>query len=193
MAVTRLRVQNEQGVAILAVMVVLIIMTALGMAALTITNMETLSANYTRTNEAGVQAAESCVQTGINVIQQSLSAGGVPATLVWPNGPVVNAADLEPEVLLTRLGDPDVAVGAAAAPDLRMSVPLVNPVYNVVGDIDKDFVKIAGGGEFGAADYATFFRVNCFAQSIVSGAVSNVQAEYYCFTAKGDQQCKRRL
>lgn len=193
MAVTRLSVKNERGVAILAVMVVLIIMTALGMAALTITNMETLSASYSRTNEAGVQAAESCVQTGINVIQQALAAGSVPATLVWPNGPVVNAADLEPEVLLTRLSDPDVAMGAAAAPDLRMNVPVVNAAYSVVGDIDKDFVKISGGGEFGGADYATFYRVSCFAQNIMTGSVSNVQAEYYCFTAKGDQQCKRRL
>lgn len=186
-------VSNERGVAVLAVMVVLILMTALGIAAITMTNMESTSAGYSRTNEAGVQAAEACVQTAANVIQQVLNAGAVPGTLVEPAGPVVNAANLAPEILLLNTNNPDVAVGPAAAPNIRMNVPAVNPVYVAAGDIDKDFRKSSGGG-FGdpTTVVETFYTINCFATNMTTGAVTNVRGEYYCYVTGGDQACKRK-
>ncbi len=186
-------VENQSGIALLAVMVILTMLTALGIAAITMTSMENTSAGYARTNEAGVQAAEACVQTGTQVIQQVLNAGAVPATLVQPAGPIVNAANLSPEILLLNTNNPDVPIGPAAAPNLQMNLPAVNPVYLVNGDIDKDFRKSSGGG-FGEATNVTetFFTINCFAQNIATGAVTNVRAEYYCYVAGGDQTCKRQ-
>ena len=188
--------KDERGIALLAVMVILIMLTALGIAALTMSSMDNLSAGYTRTNEAGVQAAEACVQTGAQVIQQVLNLGTVPATLLFPAGPVVNTAALEPEILLLNTNNPDVAfdmaLGAAANPNLRMDVPTVNPTYRVFGDIDKDFRKQTGSGEFGKATIETFFTINCFAQNTVTGSITNVRGEYYCYTGEGDQGCKRQ-
>ncbi len=184
--------RNQRGIAMLAVMVILVMLTALGIAAITVTSLENTSAGYTRTNEAGVQAAESCVQTGAQVIQQVLDSGAVPPGLVWPVGPVVNAANLQPEILLLNTNNADVAIGPAAAPNLRMMVPAVNPIYQVTGDIDKDFRKQSGSGEFGKATIETFFTINCFAQNQATGTVVNVRGEYYCYTGEGDQGCKRQ-
>ncbi|GKS59930.1 hypothetical protein YTPLAS18_34570 [Nitrospira sp.] len=186
------QIANEQGIALLAVMVILIMLTALGIAAITMTSMENTSAGYTRTNEAGVQAAEACVHTGAQVIQQVLNLGSIPATLALPAGPVVNTAALQPEILLLNLNNPDFAIGAGATPNLQMNVPTVNPVYLVTGDIDKDFRKQTGSGEFGKATIETFFTINCFAQNIATGSVTNVRGEYYCYTGEGDQGCKRQ-
>lgn len=183
---------TEQGIATLAVMVILVLMTALGIAALTVTNMESTSAGYSRTNEAGVQAAEACVQTGVQVIQQVVLARMVPATLQVPAGPVPAAAmaTLAQELVLLDTNNADVPIGAGASPDLIMAVPVVGPVYQVAGDIDKQYRKIQGS--FGDSVVETFYRINCFAQHTSTGAVTNVQAEYYCYAASGDQTCKRK-
>lgn len=185
-------IKSQRGVAMLAVMAILVMLTALGIAAITVTSMENTSAGYARTNEAGVQAAEACVATGAQVIQQSLNLGSVPATLVLPAGPVVNAAALTPEILLLNTNNPDTPIGPAAAPNIQMNVPTVNPVYLVNGDIDKDFRKQTGSGEFGAGTIETFYTINCFAQNIATGTVTNVRGEYYCYTSEGDQGCKRQ-
>ena len=184
--------ENDRGVAMLAVMAILVMLTALGIAAITVTSMDNTSAGYARTNEAGVQAAEACVETGAQVIQQSLNLGAVPATLVLPAGPVVNAANLQPEILLLNTNNPDVAIGPAAAPNIQLNVPTLNPAYLVNGDIDKDFRKQSGSGEFGAGTIETFYTINCFAQNIDTGTVTNVRGEYYCYTSEGDQGCKRQ-
>lgn len=189
---TTSQIGSEQGVALLVVMVILIMLTALGIAAITMTSMENTSAGYTRTNEAGVQAAEACVHTGAQVIQQVLNLGSIPATLALPAGPVVNTAALQPEILLLNTNNPDLAIGAGATPNLQMNVPTVNPAYLVTGDIDKDFRKQTGSGEFGKATIETFFTINCFAQNIATGSVTNVRGEYYCYTGEGDQGCKRQ-
>ncbi len=185
---------NERGIATLAVMVILVLMTALGIAALTVTNMESTSAGYSRTNEAGVQAAEACVQTGVQVIQQVVMARMVPATLQVPAGPVPAAAmaSLAAELVQLDTNNADVPIGAGASPDLIMAVPVVGPVYQVAGDIDKQYRKVQGSFGDSSSVVETFYRINCFAQHISTGAVTNVQAEYYCYAASGDQTCKRK-
>jgi hypothetical protein len=53
-------VNNQQGIALLTVMLMLLILTILGIASITVTSMENRMAGFFRTTEAVVAAADSC-------------------------------------------------------------------------------------------------------------------------------------
>lgn len=188
---------NERGVAMLAVMIILVLMTALGIAALTITSMENTSAGYARSGEAGVQAAESCVETAVNVIGTVIDMGSIPAGLTHVGspgpgqGPIpsAQAAGLAAEISLADYNNADQPIGAAAQPDLVINVPQVAPQYRVVGDIDKQFRKLVG--ESSNPDMDIHFRVTCVSQHLTTGTMSTVQAEYLCIKSNQDTTCKR--
>ena len=64
------RLNDERGMAFLTVMMVLLMLTVLGIAAITVTGVENNMAGLQRTMEASANAAESCLGTGANIIQQ---------------------------------------------------------------------------------------------------------------------------
>ena len=74
--------KNQQGIALLTVMLMLMILTILGIASITVTSMENRMAGFFRSTEAVVAAADSCEGLAANIIQQTLSPPGVlPAPL----------------------------------------------------------------------------------------------------------------
>jgi hypothetical protein len=156
--------------------------------------------------EASANAAESCLGTGANIIQQVfLPENGtqIPAALLdngSPPGPVPNTNKmvLENELIGNPENHVDVPTGPGAAPNLRMTV---GP-YAVAGDIDRLYVKIrAGSGQqqFAAYDGAgvgagsngvdAYFRISCVATETATGTESRVSAIYACsLTGDGCQK-----
>ena len=135
------QVRGERGVSLITVMMVLFIMTLMGISILAITGFERQIASSVSSNEASTDAAESCVSTGANVLQQSLQAHAVPAALLSnavPPGPVpfTNLAVLNGE-MITDGGNPDFPIGAGSVPNLAMTVGN----YQVFGDIDRLYLK----------------------------------------------------
>ena len=63
------QVKGEQGMSLITVMMVLLIMTLMGISILAITGSERQIAGSVSASEASVDAAESCVSTGANVLQ----------------------------------------------------------------------------------------------------------------------------
>ena len=97
----RVGVKNQRGIALLTVMLMLLILTILGIASITVTSMENRMAGFFRSTEAVVAAADSCEGLAANIIQQTLSPPGVlPASFIAPTGPVpaANATTLYAEV-----------------------------------------------------------------------------------------------
>jgi Tfp pilus assembly protein PilX len=85
-------------------MMVIFIMTLMGISILAITGSERQIAGSVSASEASTDAAESCVSTGANVLQQSIQAHAVPAALLSnavPPGPVplANLAVLNGEMM----------------------------------------------------------------------------------------------
>ena len=204
------RLSNERGMAMLTVVMVLLMLTVLGIAAITASSLENNMAGLQRTVESAGQAAESCLGTGANVILQTLlpeNGAAIPAVLVAPAGPVV-ATNNNPTILGNEImGNPenniDVAVGVgptglAAAPNIQMSV---GP-YNVVGDIDRLYIKLrAGSGQqqFAAYDGTgvgagsngsdVYFRITCIATNTATGTENRVSSLYACaLTGDGCQK-----
>jgi len=97
----RTALRNQRGIALLTVMLMLLILTILGIASITVTSMENRMAGFFRSTEAVVAAADSCEGLAANIIQQTLSPPGVlPATFIAPAGPVptANATTLYAEI-----------------------------------------------------------------------------------------------
>ena len=73
-------VANELGIALLTVFLMILLLTVLGIAAITITGLENRMAGFFRTTEAAATAAQSCEGTAANIIQQTIvPPGQLPA------------------------------------------------------------------------------------------------------------------
>lgn len=198
----------DRGIAMLTVMLLLLMLTALGVAAITVTGLENRMAGFAMTNETATTAAESCLSTAVNVIQQTMDNGGVPGSLLNPTNPTggtagpvpgSNQAKLTQEILGQADNDPDVADGTAVAvPNVDMT-PSVGS-YKVWGDIDRLYAKPKSGGslQFAAgaegkgsvAEIDIYYRVACLAKNQATGTASSVNAIYAC-SVSGDS-CQKR-
>lgn len=211
---------NQNGVAFLTVVFALLILTVLGIASITVTSLENRMAGFVRNSEAGVIAAESCMGTAVNVIQQTMVPPGVlPAAFLdnaVPPGPVpnLNGPTLQAEILGQPLpapaapntpseNNPDVAIGAGAVPNLSLSGPLAVGAFAVTGDIDRMYARpksgsgmqqFAGYDSQGAINAGVDFmyQINCWARNVPTGTTSHIAAVYSC-TATGESCQKKPL
>src|SRR5437868_12005216 len=101
--------RSEEGIALVTTLVILLIMTVLGMGAVAVTGLENRIAGFQRTGESATSAAESCLGTSVNIIQQTIAAASVPAAFVSGAGPVPTAAETGANPTLTQeiLGQAD--------------------------------------------------------------------------------------
>jgi Tfp pilus assembly protein PilX len=204
--------ENQQGIAMLSILMLLLILTVLGIGAMTITGIENRVAGFASSMEASSAAADACIATGVKVIQQvqdPTNGTSVPTTLLdsqIPPGPVpaANKTQLENEIN----GDqtPDAPIGPPFPPGIAAAVPnLVQTVgaYSVVGDIDFLYRKqrAGSGQQFGAAYDGTsvgagaggtdlFYSVDCVATNTATGMSSRIAAVYSCLYNEG---CTRKL
>jgi len=206
--------ENQQGIAMISILMLMLILTVLGIGAMTITGLENRVAGFASSMEASSAAADSCIATGVKVIQQVLdvsNATSVPTALLdnqTPPGPVPssNKAQLEKEingdptaVADAPIGPPFPAGIAAAVPNLVQTVG----AYSVAGDIDFLYRKqrAGSGQQFGAAYDGTavgggaggmdmFYSVDCVATNTATGMSSRIAAIYACLYNEG---CTRKL
>ena len=179
---------NQRGVALLTVMIIGLIMTILGIAAITVSGLETRMSGFVRTNAVVSTAAESCEGTAVNIIQQTLYYGLIqPAFLdnAATPGPIpaANSATLFSEISGQPLPSPPAAPNTIAENynDSATTTPnlqLTNiPGYTVRGDIDRMYKHLKEGqGELKEIVY----RITCVATNVATGSASTVTSVYKC-------------
>ena len=123
--------------AFLTVMLLLLVLTVSGIAALTVAGLENRMAGYARIGEAAASAAESCLGTGVNVITQTLDQGNLPNALLdnaVPAGPVPmsNQTKLRQEIMNQAPAD----LMCPLRRQIWCSLYREIPNYTVNGDID---------------------------------------------------------
>ena len=198
----------------LSILMLMLILTVLGIGAMTITGLENRVAGFASSMEASSAAADACVATGVKVIQQVLDVSNgtsVPTALLSnqvPPGPVpsTNKTQLELEIN----GDPTAAADAPIGPPFPAGITAAVPnlvqtvgAYSVVGDIDMLYKKqrAGSGQQFGAAYDGTavgggaggvdmFYSVDCVATNTATGTSSRIAAIYSCLYNEG---CTRKL
>ncbi|NGZ01771.1 MAG: hypothetical protein CV090_01820 [Nitrospira sp. WS238] len=187
--------RNEHGTSFMTVMLLILIIGALGVAALTMTGMENSMAGALRMVEEGTDAAEACVGTAVRAIRLTIEdpdMTGPAATLIAPQGPVPasNQAVFSQEINGTLRNNSDIAIGAGNAPNLVMNVN----GYVVNGDIDFLYSKRRTGSDFADPDkptYDQYYRVDCLAANAATGATSRVIATFDCLNTTGEGCVKR--
>ena len=188
---------GQDGVALLTVMMMLLIMTIVGIAALTTTGLENRMAGFTRTGESAATAADSCMGVGANIIRQALmpaNAAAIPAPFLAtaaPPGPVpaANAVILHDEIY----GRDAAGVSTKNSPDTAAGVPNLVLAINgfaVSGDIDYLYNEntVATGGAI-----TTYYRINCVATNVAAGTSSSVTAVYACILTAGSTECSKKF
>lgn len=205
--------RNEQGIALLSVLMVMLMMTVLGIGALTMTGLDNRVAGFASSMEASSAAAEACIQTGVKVIQQVKENDGVmPAALgnnQNPPGPIPvqewssAKAQLEAEISGVGAIAVDTPIGPPFPDGVTVAVPnLVQTVgaYSVVGDIDYLYKRQRPGmgaerhsgyhapysGVNGGVDL--MYRVDCVATNVTTGMRSRLTAVYACLENEGCQR-----
>jgi hypothetical protein len=206
--------ENQQGIAMLSILMLMLMLTVLGIGAMTITGLENRVAGFASSMEASSAAADACIATGVKVIQQVLDVSNgtsVPTALLdnqIPQGPVpsTNKTQLEKEIIGDSTAVADAPIGPPFPAGITAAVPnLVQTVgaYSVAGDIDRLYLKArAGSGQqFGAAYDGTavgsgsggvdiFYSVDCVATNTATGMSSRIGAIYSCLYNEG---CTRKL
>ena len=189
--------KDQRGMTMLTVVMFMIILAMVGIGSLTISSLENRIAGFSRTAEAASAAAESCVGTGVNVIQQTLNAGTLP--LAFSPTPVTAANAglyglLQQEIMGQRDNDADTATLASA----DMSVTING--YTVMGDIDRLYVAPIPGAslEFGAAydkggggSVFVYYRIDCISSQTATGATSRLTAVYACVVT--GESCQKQI
>jgi len=210
------RIAGEQGIAMLTVILIMLIMTTLGLTAIAVTALETRMAGNVLGQETAIAAAESCVGTAVNIIQQTIAVSGDDTALAsyyGTGGPIPSSSawtTLKREIMgfpdssnNPTENSPDVALtstGAVSAPNTQVTV---GP-YTVYGDIDRLYVRakagsgiqshagnegIGGGTTGGGAD--VYYRVDCTAQNVAVGNANRIVAVFAC-NLTGDA-CQKKL
>jgi Tfp pilus assembly protein PilX len=179
-----------------------VILTIIGITSITTTGIENRMAGFGRTGEGGTSAAESCMQTAVKIIQQTIDNGSLPATFLDnanPAGPVPNgnSATLQAEIM----GQSDNNADAAdAAPNMVATIDN----FTARGDIDRLYavpkaggsLQFAGGYEGTAGGSAgggvdIMYRVDCTATNTATSTRSRITAIYAC-TATGET-CQKKI
>src|SRR2546425_8819052 len=142
--------KREDGIAMLTVLMLTLILTVIGLAAITSTSLDIKMAGGERVRESSVNAAEACMSSGVQIIQQTLANGAIPATLTGaganpsitlPLGTAPGQNPLQAEIMGQSDGNPDSAdptVGSTRNAVLTIST------YTVNIDIDRSEERRVG-------------------------------------------------
>lgn len=188
---------GQDGVALFTVMMMLLIMTVIGIAALTTTGLENRMAGFTRTGESAATASDSCMGVGANIIRQVLmpaNAAAIPLSFLStaaPPGPVpvTNAVILHDEIYGMNAAE----VSTKNSPDTAAGVP--NLVLNINGftvNGDIDFLYNEHTAGTGGAT-TNVYGINCVATDVVAGTSSSVTAVYACTLVAGSTECSKKF
>ena len=193
---------DERGVALLTVMLIMLMLTVMGVAAMTVSSVENKVAGIQRTTEAAGTAAESCLGTGANIIQQTIDAGSLPDAFKntsSPAGPVpaANAATLGGEIMGQADNYGDTAEGS---PNMQMTAGS----FSVKGDIDRLYAKAMSGGSqvfagayegygqgAGSGGVEIYYRITCVASLTATGTSSKTSSVYACVTT--GESCQKKF
>ena len=188
-------IANQQGIALLTVLLMILLLTVLGIAAITITGLENRMAGFFRTTEAAAAAAQSCEGTAANIIQQTIvPPGQLPASFLdssIPAGPVpaANGPTLQSEITGATLPSPPAAsAGLASENNGDAASPVgANLVLNningfaVYGDIDRLYIHNKPGMDpTKEGGQEILYRITCVATNAATGASSTVTSVYGC-------------
>jgi Tfp pilus assembly protein PilX len=199
------RLEVQDGIAMLTVMLLMLMLTVLGVAAITVSGLEINMAGMQRSTEAASVAAESGIGTAVNILRQTIDDGSIPAGYIGGSNPVPTAsanpstgASLADEINGRSDNDAD---SVTASPDLVL--PSVG-AFTVSCDIDRLYSRTKSGSAImfasaydgvgagaGGGGVEFVYRIDCLATNTATNTNSRTVAVYSCnFTS---ETCQKKI
>ena len=203
----------------LTVLMLAIILTVIGIAAITTTSLDLWMAGGERMRESTVASEEACLSSGVAIIQQVLENATMPANFMAVGAnPVIPAFGAPPLNQLVNkimggyegLADPDTADPALVGTlSYSPNAVLTLPAYRVSMDIDRLYKRhvVGGPAEFGeGVNIEILYRITCYAwtpttagavkpaptlATDVNAVMGNISAVYVCYM-RGPDRCQRQ-
>ncbi|HEY3198293.1 MAG TPA: hypothetical protein VGJ57_09785 [Nitrospirales bacterium] len=191
--------RREDGIAMLTILMLTLILTVIGIAAITTTTMDLKLAGGELMRETSMNTAEACVSTSVQIIQQTLANSNIPASLlaadpnvqIFPN-PL--RSEIMGEANFDQLNDTADFQNPLVAPNVK----LLMGGFTVNIDIDRLFIRPIPGGTLKAADgyssgvpsFEILYRISCYSSG-GSGSIGYITGVYACPLDKG--VCRRQI
>jgi Tfp pilus assembly protein PilX len=213
---------REGGIAMLTVLMLTVILTVIGIAAITTTTLDLRMAGGERLRETSVNASEACVSSAVQIIQQTLANAAIPTLLLpgasanpcignfntgtgacttKPLGTGVGQNPIQAEIMGQSDENADSADPGlgAASPNAVLSLGS----FTVNMDIDRLYAKPQSGGSLafgagsegtgGAASIEILYRIDCFARNNTGATqVAGRVTGVYACVATGES-CQRKI
>jgi Tfp pilus assembly protein PilX len=198
--------RREDGIAMLTILMLTVILTVIGIAAITTTTMDLKLAGGERLREGSINTAEACLSTSVQIIQQTLANSAVPANILGQPNPIIWQAPLESEIMgvpgfeqLADTADWQAVLPAVTAPNAQIALG----GFTVNIDIDRLFARPKPGSSLAfAAGYEgtgagaagggveVLYRISCYSFGGLNtfGQVTGV----YACVATGES-CQRKI
>jgi len=151
------RINNENGVALISMLLFLVLLTVIGLTSVSITSLENLTAMNERNYEQRINDQEAGVDPQANVIERTIADAALPATYLSGLGgpvPALAGPTLTAELTTNLIEDDSVNNVGAFGPDLSITIGTA-PNQSVVNmDIDYLFTRPKSGNalEFAAGN-----------------------------------------
>jgi len=189
--------RREDGIAMLTMLMLTVILTVIGIAAITTTSMDLKLAGGERLREVSTNTAEACLSSAVQIIQQTLANSAVPASIQGPapqNPVIMNPITLQQEIKgapgFEQLNDNADFADPARAPNAVLTIGGVT--VNI--DIDRLFARHKPGENItfgdGPGGVEILYRVSCYSSG-GANTFGKVTGVYAC-VATGES-CQRKI
>ncbi len=204
----------------LTVLMLTIILTVIGLAAITTTTLDMKMAGGERLRESSSSAAEACMSSAVQIIQQTLANAAIPSALLPAAGtnPCIGTYNTGTGACTTKalgtgvgqnplqaeiMGQSDGNVDSAdpASGSSAPNAVLAMTDYQVNMDIDRLYARSMSGGSLQfasgsegtgvAASIEIVYRIDCYAVSGSGTTASKISGVYAC-VASGES-CQRKI
>jgi hypothetical protein len=162
-----------------------VILTVIGIASLTTTSMDIRMAGGERMRDTSLNAAEACLNSGAQILQQAKgNAGFIPAAmLVAGSNPVITPNPLDSEIRGTTGFEnfPDSADPAVVGNTPNAVLTL--PGFTITMDIDRLYHRYIPACDIptkGVDCVEVLYRIDCYAFNAVTQTTGRVTGVYAC-------------
>ena len=196
--------RREDGIAMLTILMLTVILTVIGIAAITTTTMDLKLAGGERMREASINTAEACLSSAVQIIQQTLTNSAIPGSILGAgNNPTITQLPLQSEIMGAPGFEQSIDTADFADPAPAPNAVLSVATFTVNIDIDRLFARPKAGGSLTfAAGYEgigagaagggveVLYRVSCFSSG-GTNTFGHVTGVYAC-VATGES-CQRKI
>ena len=192
---TQAILRREDGIAMLTMLMLTVILTVIGIAAITTTTVDLKLAGGERLREVSINSAEACLSSAVQIIQQTLANSDVPASILGAGqnpvimNPITLSQEIRGELGFEQFPDTADFADPAAVPNAVLTVGGVR--VNI--DIDRLFARHKPAEDItfpNVGGVEILYRISCYSSG-GPNTFGKVTGVYACVATR--ESCQRKI